>query len=128
MRYLFVTIYILIYTIWAFSFVPIDNFYRWGTYVFLSPLPTLPIFVFILHKVEEFEKRCKWKTFFSAILLHYLATLGLTILMLSSTRDRELTAMMFMEFRGSFCLIIVWYVLGQIAIWIRISIVMKYAQ
>lgn len=114
---LFSTIYILVYVLLALTFIPFDNFKTYGTFVFLTPIPTLPLVVIASYFSGKPPAPSKNKNFISLMVFHYLFTLALVFYALSSSLELQLTIKMFEKYTFRFLATVGWYLIGQVFIW-----------
>ncbi len=111
-------IYVFIYSLFALSWIPLDNFSRYGTFVFLTPLATIWLGCLALYALDHPEDRSNRTFARNAMFIHYAVTLGLlSLALIPYSLERSLTVQMIERFPKSFVATIVVYIIGQIGIW-----------
>lgn len=116
-RIVFGVLYVLAYVFLAIMFVPFDNFMTWGTFVFLAPVPTIPIIFYALYLSNKLAVSSNERTFVLVLAVHYLVSLLLLAYAFSSSTEVRLTKLMFERYPGSFLFTVAWYLFGQSVIW-----------
>jgi len=121
-RYIFGSVYLLVYLWLAISFVPVDNFSSWGTFIFLAPLPTFFVNFYVLHIVDRINVLYYKRLFVSLLIGHYLTTAILFGFVILPPQEMKMTVKMFYQYKGSFVATVSVYLVGQLIIWARFNV------